>query len=230
MRFFGAAEIDTVLDYPALMEALVAAFRAGVAAPVRHHHTIERAGETATLLLMPAWQEGGEGFIGVKVASVFPHNAARGKPSVMGTYLLLAGDSGEPLAGFDGMTLTLWRTAAASALAARSLARPDASHMAMIGAGALAPRLIAAHAAVRPITHVTIWNRTPDAAERLAAGLARPGLAVTATRDREQAVRAADIVSVATMASEPLVARRLAQARRPSRSRRRLYAGDARGR
>ena len=80
----------------------------------------------------------------------------------MGTYLLLAGDSGEPLAGFDGMALTLWRTAAASALAARYLARPDASRMAMIGAGALAPHLIAAHAAVRPLTHVTIWNRTPD--------------------------------------------------------------------
>ena len=138
-------------------------------------------GETATLLLMPAWNAGGDGFIGVKVASVFPLNAGRGKPSVMGTYLLLAGDSGAPLAGFDGMALTLWRTAAASALAARYLARPDASRMAMIGAGALAPRLIAAHAAVRPIAEVTIWNRTPAAAERLAARLARPGLTVTAT-------------------------------------------------
>ena len=127
------------------------------------------------------------------------------KPSVMGTYLLLAGDSGEPLAGFDGMTLTLWRTAAASALAAGFLARPEARRMAMIGAGALAPRLIAAHAAVRPITQVTIWNRTPEAAERLAAALDRPGLAVTATRDREAAVREADIVSVATMSREPLV-------------------------
>jgi ornithine cyclodeaminase/alanine dehydrogenase-like protein (mu-crystallin family) len=205
MRFVGAAEIESVLDYPALVEALCEAFRTGVVAPVRHHHAIERAGETATLLLMPAWTAGDDGFIGVKVASVFPLNAARAKPSVMGTYLLLSGDSGAPLAGFDGMALTLWRTAAASALAARFLARADARRMAMIGAGALAPRLIAAHAAVRPITHVTIWNRTPGAAERLAESLDRPGLTVTATRDLAAAVSAADIVSAATMASEPLI-------------------------
>jgi ornithine cyclodeaminase len=207
VRFVDAAEIDRALDYPALVEALASAFRDGLVAPVRHHHTIARAGETATLLLMPAWTAAGDdGFIGVKVASVFPRNAGRGKPSVMGTYLLLAGDSGEPLAGFDGMTLTLWRTAAASALAARFLARPDAKRMAMIGAGALGPRLIAAHAAVRPIAHVTVWNRTSETAERLAASLDRPGLTVTATRDRETAVAEADIVSVATMSREPLVA------------------------
>ncbi len=205
MRFVGAAEIDSLLDYPALVEALARAFRAGVVAPVRHHHTIERQGETATLLLMPAWSAASGGFIGVKVASVFPLNATRARPSVMGTYLLLAGDSGEPLVGFDGMALTLWRTAAASALAAGHLVRPDASRMAMIGAGALAPRLIAAHAAVRPITHVTIWNRTPETAERLAAALDRPGLTVTATRDRERAVAEADLVSVATMSRTPLV-------------------------
>ncbi len=204
MRFIGAAEIDSVLDYPALVDALADAFRTGVVAPVRHHHPIEREGETATLLLMPAWQVAG-GFIGVKVVSVFPLNAERGKPSVMGTYLLLAGDSGAPLAGFDGMTLTLWRTAAASALAARSLARPGAARMAMIGAGALARRLIAAHAAIRPIRNVTIWNRTLATAERLAAALTRPDLTVTATCDREAAVAEADIVSVATMNGEPLV-------------------------
>lgn len=204
MRFVGAVEIDSVLDYPALIAALAAAFADGVVAPVRHHHAVERDGETATLLLMPAWQEQG-GFLGVKVVSVFPRNASRGKPSVMGTYLLLSGDSGEPLAGLDGQTLTLWRTAAASALAASRLARPDASRMAMVGAGALAPRLIAAHAAVRPLTAVSVWNRTFATAERLAASLDRPGLSVTATRDLAAAVAGADIVSAATMASAPLV-------------------------
>ena len=69
----------------------------------------------------------------------------------MGSYLLLAGDSGEPLAVMDGQALTLWRTAAASALAASYLARAGARRMVMIGAGALAERLIQSHAAVRPI-------------------------------------------------------------------------------
>lgn len=205
MRFIGATEIESVLDYPALVDALADAFRAGVVAPLRHHHPIERAGETAMLFLMPAWQPGSGGFAGVKVVSTFPLNGTRGKPSVMGTYLLLSGDSGEPLAALDGTVLTLWRTAAASALAARHLARPDAGSMVMIGAGALAPRLIAAHASLRPITRVTIWNRTYAAAERMATALDRPGLRVTATRDLAAAVSQADIVSAATMTSAPLV-------------------------
>jgi ornithine cyclodeaminase len=206
MRVVSAAEIDRVLDYPGLIAAIREAFRGSVVAPARHHHRIPRPGVAeATLILMPAWQVGGNGFIGVKIVSVFPDNATRAKPSVMGTYLLIAGDSGEPLATLDGVALTLWRTAATSALVSDILARPDASRMAMIGAGALAPKLIAAHASVRPITHVTIWNRSLAKAERLAASLDRPGLKVTASADREAAIREADIISVATLTKEPLV-------------------------
>lgn len=205
MRFVGAAEIAALLDYPSLIKALRQAFTAGIVAPVRHHHEIARARADAVLLLMPAWHAAPGGYLGVKTVSVFPDNAARGKPSVMGTYLLMAGDSGEPLAALDGQALTLRRTAAASALAASYLAREDAVRMTMIGAGALAPRLIAAHAAVRPIRDVVIWNRTPDTARRLAAELDRPDLRVTATGDREDAVRSADIVCAATLSAEPLV-------------------------
>lgn len=206
MRVVSAAEIDRVLDYPGLIDAIRDAFAGAIVAPARHHHRIPRpGGAEATLILMPAWDGDASGYIGVKIVSVFPDNAARTKPSVMGTYLLLAGDSGEPMATLDGVALTLWRTAAASALASRYLSRPDASHLAMIGAGALAPRLIAAHAAVRPISTVTIWNRTTERAKRLAASLTRPGFAVTASDDLAATVAAADVVSVATLAKEPLV-------------------------
>jgi ornithine cyclodeaminase len=205
MRFVGAAEIDAALDYPALVEALRQAFASGIVAPVRHHHSIPRAAGDATLLLMPAWQAGAGGHLGVKVVSVFPGNTARQRPSVMGTYLLMDGDSGEPLAALDGQALTLWRTGAASALAATWLARKDATRMAMIGAGALAPKLIAAHAATLPIREVVIWNRTAGTARQLAAALNRPGLRVSASEDIESAVRDADIVSVATLSPQPLV-------------------------
>jgi ornithine cyclodeaminase len=204
MRFVSAAEIDRLLDYPSLIEALRAAFRGGIRVPLRHHHTVRRQETDATLILMPAWHED-DGFLGVKIVSVFPGNQAKGKPSVMGTYVLLAGESGEPLASFDGMALTLWRTAAASALAASYLARPDASVHAMIGAGALAPRLIAAHAATRPIRECVIWNRTSERARALAGALDRPGLSVRPADDIAGAVRAADIVSAATMARDPLI-------------------------
>jgi ornithine cyclodeaminase len=203
MRFVTAAEIDAALTWPTLIEALRDAFRGDIVTPTRHHHTLGRPDGDATLLLMPAWQGGAGGYAGVKIVSVFPGNAARGKPSVIGTYLLLDGDSGEPLAALDGQALTVWRTAAASALAASYLAAPAARRMVMVGAGALAPRLIAAHAAVRPIAEVAIWNRNIERAARLAAEIDRPGLRVTATEDLAAAVAAADVVSAATMSREP---------------------------
>ena len=205
MRVVSAAEIDRLLDYPGLIDAIGEAFAGATIAPARHHHRIARPGTEATLLLMPAWQDGSAGFAGVKVVTVFPDNAALAKPSVMGTYLLFAGDTGEPLAALDGVALTLRRTAATSAFASRHLSRPDASRLAMIGAGALAPHMIAAHAAVRPIRKVTVWNRTADTARRLAASLDRAGLSVSATDDLEAAVRDADIVSAATMSRAPLI-------------------------
>lgn len=205
MRFVTAAEIDAVLTWPALIAALRDAFRGDIITPTRHHHSLKRPDGDATLLLMPAWSAGSGGYAGVKIVSVFPGNAARGKPSVTGTYLLLDGDSGEPLAALDGQALTVWRTAAASALAASYLAGPKARRMVMVGAGALAPRLIAAHASVRPIEEVAIWNRDPERARTLAADITGPGLQVTATDDLAAAVAGADIVSAATMSREPLV-------------------------
>ena len=209
MRIIGADDINRALTYPALIDAIAEAFRADVKVPVRHHHTIaarERSpGTAATLLLMPAWTESGERFLGCKMVTVFPDNAKAGLPSVYGNYFLMSGETGAPLAIMDGRTLTAWRTGAASALAARHLAREDAAHLVMVGAGALAPHLVRAHAAVRPIRRVTLWNRTRSRAVSLAFGLAVGGVETEVTDDLEAAVREADIVSCATLSSEPLI-------------------------
>lgn len=206
MRLISAAEITAALKFPALIDAIADAFRAEITAPLRHHHAMARAGGEATLLLMPAWTaEAASSFIGTKVVSVFPGNAARGEASVTGTYLLMKGDAGEPLAAIDGRVFTLWRTAAASGLAARFLAREDAAHLLMIGAGALAPYLIRAHASVRPIRKIAVWNRTRKRAETLAAELSLEGFDTRAADDLETEIRAADIVSCATLSPAPLV-------------------------
>jgi ornithine cyclodeaminase len=207
MRVVSAAEIDGALTFPTLIEALEDAFRGDVVVPARHHHEIERAGRPATLLLMPAWTgaASGGGYVGVKIVSVYPDNAARSLPSVFGTYLLMDGATGEPLAALDGTRLTLWRTAAASALAASRLAREDASRMVMAGAGALAPFLIRAHASVRPIREVKLWNHRPEKARTLAAELSRAGLPVEAVDGLEEAVRGTDVISCATLSTGPLV-------------------------
>jgi alanine dehydrogenase len=206
VRLISAAEIAAVLEFPALIDAIADAFRAEVTVPLRHHHAIARKGGEATLLLMPAWTaEAEESFIGTKVVSVFPDNVARGQASVTGTYLLMKGETGETLAAIEGRVFTLWRTAASSALAARFLAREDAESLLMIGAGALAPYLIRAHASVRPIRKIAIWNRTRKRSEALAAELSLGGFQAHAADDLEQAIRAADIVSCATLSPSPLV-------------------------
>lgn len=206
MKVVGAAEIDRVLTFPAMIEALAQAFSGSIVGPERHHHTVPQTGPHATLLLMPAWTTGTTpAFLGVKSVSVFPSNAARGLPSVQGSYSLMDGETGRPLAVLDGTRLTLWRTAAASALAARSLAPEAPLRMVMVGAGALAPFLIRAHASVRPLRSVAIWARRREAAEALAAELAAEGHPVTAADDLEAAVAAADLVSCATLTAEPLV-------------------------
>ena len=209
MRFVSAAEVDAVLTFNGLIDTLRDAFMKGAIQPVRHHHTVERpdAADT-TLLLMPAWSDftkSGDGFMGVKIVTVSPDNNSVGKPAVMGVYLLLDGATGEPLALIDGQRLTLWRTACASALAADYLARPDARRLTVIGAGALSSFLAQAHAAIRPIEHVTIWNRTPENAQKVADGLRAKGLAASVVDDLDEAVSRADIVSCATLSSVPLV-------------------------
>ena len=182
MRVITADEINRVLTYPALIEALREGFRADIESPLRHTHMIPQpSGSEAKYLLMPAWTNSGERLVGCKIVTVYPDNAKLNKPAVFGSYLLISGETGEPLAVLDGTVLTVWRTACASALAASYLAREDASHLVMVGAGALAPHLIHAHAAVRPIKRVTIWNRTRGNAVKLAFALS---LARHRARDR----------------------------------------------
>ncbi len=207
MRVVTSAEIDRVLTFPALIDALAEAFRGDMITPVRHHHEIERPGAHGTLLLMPSWTgpAAQDGFVGVKIVSVFPENGARGLPSVMGSYLLMDGATGEPVSVLDGTRLTVWRTAAASALAARYLASEDASRMVMVGAGSLAPFLIRAHMSQRPIREVALWNHHGRKAEKLAAELRAEGLPVTAVTNLKAAVREADLVSCATLSTAPIV-------------------------
>ncbi|XKE47034.1 ornithine cyclodeaminase family protein [Halomonas organivorans] len=202
MRIIDADQVAAALAWPALVERLAATFREGVESPPRHHHAMHRPDGEATLLLMPAWER--EGYIGVKMVNVFPQNADHGLPAISGVYLLSEGDHGRPLACLDGSELTRRRTAAASALAARELARDDAETLLVVGTGKLAPMVIEAHAAVRPIRRVRIWGRHPEKAERLAADYA-DRFETAAVTDLEAATREADLISCVTLSTTPLI-------------------------
>src|ERR1041384_2224822 len=177
LRIVSADDINRLLSYEALIDALAEGFRSDIEVPDKIAHFIPLAsGSEAKVLLMPAWTTSGERFVGHKLINVFPDNARQNKPAVLGSYVLMSGETGETLAVMDGAALTAWRTACASALAARYLARDDASHLVMVGAGALAPHLIRAHASVRPIKRVSLWNRTRGHPVRAAVPVSLGGL------------------------------------------------------
>jgi ornithine cyclodeaminase/alanine dehydrogenase-like protein (mu-crystallin family) len=202
LRLVDAAATREALPFDALVAALRGAFAdaGGITVPARHVHTL--AGHGTTSLLMPAWDGA---HYGVKVVNVAPNNAARGLPGVHGSYLLHDAATGVPLALIDGSELTTRRTAAASALAADHLARADASHLLVVGAGRIAAVLPAAYRAVRRIERVTVWAREPSKAQALAGQLAAQGFAADVAEQLDDAVARADIVSCATLADEPLV-------------------------
>ena len=205
MRVLGYDETVAALDFPPLVEALRQAFRkTDFATPSAELHTLAVPGEPAgSLIVLPAWLPGKN--FGVRLTTNFPGNAARNKPVRSGGYLLGDGRTGEILAIFDGPALTLRRTAAASALAATYLARAESERLLMMGTGALASHLIAAHASVRPIHNVLVWGRDRGKVARLAQRMTRRNLKVAPAEDLEKAVKGADIVCCATSAREPIL-------------------------
>ena len=178
---------------------LLAAFEAG--------HLLPRA-EIADLLLYrdrdvmldrAAWITGLGSL--VKVATVVPGNAAVGLPAVNGVVALFDDVTGVPKAFIDFNLVTKWKTAGDSLLAASRLARRDSRRFLLVGAGTVVRSMVEAYRSLWPEAEFTVWNRSRAGAERMAAEV--PGLAVA--DDLEAAVRAADVICTATMASAPVV-------------------------
>jgi ornithine cyclodeaminase len=152
---------------------------------------------------MPAWQSGK--YLGIKNVVVVPDNHQRNRPAVAASYLLYSALNGELLAVINGEELTNRRTAAASALASSYLSRADSTHLLMVGAGGLAPHLIKAHCAIRPINKVSIWSRTIDKSNSSANSILMQGVEISAVEDLSEACFQADIISCATLSTSPLV-------------------------
>ncbi len=199
MKLISAESLARHAPYRDIIEALREAFRGGTTTPVRHHHELSAV---STLLLMPAWSDR---WTGLKTVLVKSDNAALGLPTIQANYLLIDNATGATVALIDGTELTRRRTAAASALAADFLARRDASRMVLVGAGALGAHFVRAHAAVRPIRDVAIFNRSAAKASLLAEELQSEGFAARAVSDLEMDVRQADIVTCVTTSTVPIV-------------------------
>lgn len=204
MKIFDATATAAALPFDRLVPALQALFAQGCEVPPRHVHEVPvPGGRGFTSLIMPAWVPGR--YYGIKTINIAPGNSARGLPGLHATYVLYDGSTGVPLALMDGDAITHRRTAAASALAARWLARTDAQRLLVVGAGQVARLLPAAYRAVRDIDDVGIWARDEVKARALAARLQQDGVPARAVTDLPAACRTADIVSCATLATEPVV-------------------------
>ena len=205
MRFLDSDQIRSATAWDELIDAVADIIADDeVVAPDRQVLSMSRPGEEpASLLLMPGWINGE--IVGVKAATFFPSNAGTSSSTIHAIYLCFDGQNGKLRAVLDGDELTARRTAAVSALAARTLARPDAARLLVVGTGQLAPNMARAHSKVRCFEAIQIWGRNPAAAREVAELLAAEGLPATATSDLDESIGRADVISCATSATSPLV-------------------------
>lgn len=186
---------EKLLDWITLSDALAAGHsqpRAKIADTLLYR-------DPDTLLNRAAWIDGMG--LAVKSATVFPENAKSGKPNVNGGVSLYSDSDGMLEAIIDFHLVTKWKTAGDSLLAARLLARPDSRHILLVGAGTVARSLHAAYSAAFPQAHFTVWSRT----HATSAAMMKILPDVTVADDLETAVRAADIIGTATMATKPVI-------------------------
>ncbi|MBM1221883.1 ornithine cyclodeaminase [Ponticoccus sp. SC2-23] len=183
------------LDWIALTEAIA---RGHELPEAKVEDVFIRRGDD-TLLNRSAWIDGMG--VAVKACMVCPGNPSEGRPMVNGAVNLFDDATGELSAILDFHLVTKWKTAGDSLLAALRLARPESRKILIVGAGTVARSLIEAYSAGFPDASFLVWNRTVARAEELAAAFDH----VSVAENLPGAVAAADIVSCATMSSEPIL-------------------------
>ena len=208
MLILDRAAVARCLSYGDCIDALDPAMRAVSAGhaimPLRQYLSIPDT--TVRFTLMPGYVDAPACF-GVKVVS--KAERAPGSPwgSHVGAVMVFSPDEGVPVALLEGSELTAIRTAAASALATRALARPDAHRLAMIGCGLQALHHVRALLAVRPLDRIVVWGRNADRVEAFLSRLeVPPGVVVETADSVAAAVADADIVTTVTSARTPILA------------------------
>jgi ornithine cyclodeaminase/alanine dehydrogenase-like protein (mu-crystallin family) len=196
----AAAPIDELLD------AIEGAYRDVAAGRDRSPIRSRVEGPNGDLLLMPGLREGGSG-TSVKIVTVVPANEERGLPTVQAVVVWLDATTGQPIAVLEGTALTAMRTGAASGVATRLLARPDAAVLAVIGAGGQAEWQVRAVCAARPIREVRVFSRAASGREAFSAWMQAdlgPAVRVTPAPSAEAAVTGADVVCCVTTSETPV--------------------------
>lgn len=207
MRILDQLQVRELLTMELCIDALTDVFaalaRGEAIQPLRGITWLpDRSG---ALGLMPSYLEDPRS-LGVKVLTVFPGNEATEYESHQGAVLLFDAENGRLLALMDASEITAIRTAAASAVATRLLAREDSKCVAILGTGTQARTHVEAMRAVRPIESVRLWGRTFARADALARNLAAAhDVEVTVWESARDAVTGADIICTVTGSSTPVL-------------------------
>ncbi|MEO8544358.1 MAG: ornithine cyclodeaminase family protein [Burkholderiaceae bacterium] len=206
MHLLGAAAIEALLPMSPCIDVVAGAMRAisrgQVLSPLRSIMALQ--GPNAMGIMPGALPA--HGCFGIKVLALYPGNGAKGLPSHAGMVLLFDAASGAPLAVLESNSLTALRTAAASAVATRALARPGSSVLALLGTGHQALWHVRALREVMPLRRLQLWNHRPAGARRLVADLgALDGIEVVVADSAQQALQGADVVCTLSAAREPIL-------------------------
>ena len=201
MQFFDQAAVALALPYPALIDALATGLQQPIESPARSVYAPN--GDSSAVLIMPAWKAHEN--MGVKLVSIWPGNSAKGKSAVSAVYVLISCEDGNPVAVLDGTELTLRRTAAAAALAARILARKNSRTLAVLGTGSLSAPMAVAHASVMDFKTILVWGRDAKKAQTVVDSLSRQGLTAEVSSDLQATLAQADVVSAASTATTPFI-------------------------
>lgn len=204
IRLLAAADIERLLPMASAIDIAAAALRAISSGEGEYPARMHVALANGDALVMPGYD--GLGHLGVKVATIHPENAAHGKPGTRASYLLVDSTDGELELICDGTALTALRTGAVSGLATRLLARPDASVLAIFGAGRQARTQVQAVCAVRPISQIHVVSRNAARADAFVASLRDEFPHVAVDRAPEQAVAHAHVIVTATNSTTPVFA------------------------
>ncbi len=208
MLVLSREDVQRALPMAAAIEAVASAFAqlsTGQAdAPLRTALNVER--HNGITLVMPGYLAADDR-LAVKIVSVFNDNPAQGLPLIHAVVVVVEATTGVPAAILDGTYLTALRTGAASGVATRYLARPEAAVVAIFGAGAQGRTQLEAVCAVRPIRAAWVYDRTPERAAAYAAEMSeRLALPVRVASSPAEAARAADVICTATTSSTPVFA------------------------
>jgi alanine dehydrogenase len=184
------------------LEAVAAGFRAGEDGRATAPPPLALAGVGGAFHAKAALLREGRTYAALKLNANFPDNRA-GLPTVQGAILLCDGETGALLAAIDSIEVTLRRTAAATALAARLLARPESESLLICGCGAQGEAHVEALGEVLRLRRCLAWDRDPGRAEAFAAARRQEGLDAQAVEAAGPAAAASDVVVACTTAREP---------------------------